>query len=138
MDMEFKKYKRRLRHWAGGPLLWVMIIPLVILDLCAELFHHICFPLYGLPLVKRSQYIRFDRHKLSYLTWPEKFYCEYCAYANGLLYYVSKIAAHTERYWCSIKHEGKKDFIPPPHHSRFLEYGDAKGYRSMEGGAKEL
>jgi hypothetical protein len=102
----------------------MMIIPLVILDVFIEVYHHICFPLYGIPLVKRSNYIKIDRHKLEYLTPMEKIDCAYCGYANGLLHYSAEIAGRTEKYWCGIKHKEEKDFVPPKHHENFVEYGD--------------
>ncbi len=130
--MEFKKHPERMvRHFLSAPFIYAMALPLVFLDVCMEVYHHVCFPLYGIPLVVRSKYIHLDRHKLSYLSWIEKINCDYCAYANGLLFYVSVIAAETEKYWCAIKHEGKKDFIPPPHHSRFLAYGDEEGFKKL-------
>lgn len=130
--MKFRHHPERgLRHLASGPFLYAMIFPLILLDLSMEVYHRICFPLYGIPYVKRSRYIVFDRHKLSYLTFLEKMSCEYCAYANGLLFYAATIAAETEKYWCSVKHAGKKDFVPPPHHSRFLGYNDKEEFQDF-------
>lgn len=127
--MNYKHHQDRLlRHIMGMPFIYLMIVPLIILDIFLEFYHRICFPLYGLKLINRSQYIKLDRHKLSYLNIWEKINCDYCSYANGLLFYASVIAAETEKYWCSIKHEGKKDFIPPPHHKRFLPFQDEDAY----------
>ncbi len=55
----------------------------------------------------------------------------YCGYANGLLHYVSMIAAETERYWCSIKHQSKKGFREPVHHKDFLKFGDKKALEKL-------
>lgn len=130
--MEYKVHPERIfRHFLGGPFIYAMIVPLVILDIFSEIYHHVCFPLYGIPLLDRSKYIRFDRHRLKYLTWWEKINCEYCAYANGLMFYASMISAETERYWCSVKHENKKDFVPPPHHNHFLAYDDKDAYEAL-------
>lgn len=127
--MNYRKYPNRLlRHIIGAPFIYMMIVPLVILDLFLEIYHRICFPLYGLEYVKRSKYIKVDRHRLSYLTGLEKINCAYCGYANGLLHYASVIAGETERYWCGIKHKKRrKKFIPPQHHKDFLSYQDKDG-----------
>ena len=59
-----------LGNFFAVPFIWMMIIPAVILDIFLEIYHHAAFPLYGIPLVVRSQYIRiYDRAKLPYLTW---------------------------------------------------------------------
>ena len=131
--MEYKKYPERFwRHTISMPFIYFMILPLVIFDLCLEMYHQICFRLYKIPIVKRSQYIKIDRHKLAYLIWYEKIYCAYCGYANGLMHYASIIAGETEKYWCGIKHGKDPNFTPPEHHKDFLEYGDEKGYRNLK------
>lgn len=111
------------------PFIYIIIIPIIVLDLFLSIYHSVCFRLYKLPLIRRSDYIKIDRHKLKYLIWYEKIYCAYCGYANGLAHYFSVIAAETEKYWCGIKHEKDLDFIPPEHHQDFMEYGDEKAYR---------
>src|SRR3989344_2204154 len=103
--MEHKKYKRFWRHLLSAPFIWSMIIPIVIIDVWTEVYHRICFPLYGLPYVKRKNYIRLDRYKLPYLTRWDKFNCLYCEYANGVVSYCQAIAGETERYFCGIKHK---------------------------------
>ena len=120
---------RRLRNTLSLPFIYSMIIPLVILDVFLEIYNHICFPLYGIPIAKRGQYIRIDRHKLPFLTDWQKLNCAYCSYANGLVHYSTRIAVDTERYWCPIKHQMKKGFIPPKHHEAFAEWGDEKGFQ---------
>lgn len=128
--MEYKKYNnRRLRHWLSFPFIWMMIFPLIILDFFMEIYHRICFPLYGIKVIKRKNYIRIDRYKLSYLKWYDKINCAYCGYANGLLNYATKIAGETEKYWCGIRHSPSKTFIEPEHHKKFLKYGDEKAYK---------
>lgn len=130
--MEHKKYHRFWRHLVSAPFIWSMIIPLVILDIWAEMYHRICFPLFGLPYVKRKNYIRFDRYKLPYLSAWDKFNCFYCEYANGLIMYVQKIGGETEKYFCSIKHKKYKGFVQPPHHKDFMRYGDEKAYNKCK------
>jgi len=77
---------------------WAMIVPVVFADICEEIYHRVCFPLYGIELVKRSRYIRVvDREKLPYLTWYEKLFCAYCGYVNGWFHYASVIAPPNPR-----------------------------------------
>ena len=130
--MEFKKHPERfLRHFVSMPVIYFMIIPLVLFDICLEIYHQICFRLYKIPIIKRSSYIKIDRHKLKYLTTWEKLNCAYCGYANGLMHYASIIAGETEKYWCGIKHQKDPNFIPPEHHKDFLEYGDKDSYNKL-------
>ncbi|MBI2426959.1 MAG: hypothetical protein HYV34_03855 [Candidatus Kerfeldbacteria bacterium] len=117
---------QNVRHLLSAPFIYVQIVPLVILDLGLTIYHEMCFPLYGIPKVKRSEYIKIDRQKLGYLDWMQKLNCAYCGYANGLIMYAQRIAGDTERYWCPIKHKNDpKHFHAPPHHRAFAEYGDA-------------
>ncbi|XLQ19608.1 MAG: hypothetical protein ACKUBY_03380 [Candidatus Moraniibacteriota bacterium] len=121
--MEHLKKKNYINNIISIPFIVLLIIPFVFLDLCVEIYHRICFPLYGIKIVNRSKYIILDRYKLDYLTGVQKSNCAYCEYINGLLKYVTEIGARTEKYWCAIKHS-KKDGVYPDHHKDFLEYGD--------------
>ena len=115
----------RFNEILSTPFIWLMIVPMVILDIFAEVYHRICFPLYGMPYVKRSHYIRIiDRAKLPYLNWYQKLNCAYCGYANGLLHYVSVIAGKTESYWCAIAHLEERGYIPTEAEKNFVKYGD--------------
>lgn len=130
--MDYRKYTDRfLRHLLAAPFIYMMIIPLLILDLFLEVYHRVCFPLYGFEYIVRSKYIKIDRHRLNYLTGLEKINCAYCGYANGLMHYASMIAAETERYWCGIKHKRKEGFQEPSHHEGFLPYGDEEELRKI-------
>jgi hypothetical protein len=124
---KLKTKNRALRHWVSFPFIFSCIIPLVITDLWIEIYHRICFPLYGLKYIKRSRYIRIDRQKLSYLTALQKIGCMYCGYANGVIAYWVQIAGATERYWCGIKHK-EGNFVSPEHHKNFAKYGDKKDF----------
>lgn len=118
----------RPRHFLTAPVIYSVIVPAVLLDFWVSLYHGICFPVWGIPKVRRGDYIVIDRHYLPYLNLLEKLNCVYCGYFNGLIAYVQEIAARTEQYWCPIKHAKKLKTI----HSRypvFLDYGDAKAYR---------
>ena len=114
-----------LRYCIAVPLTWLMILPVIVADIFFEIYHRIAFPIYGIPYVVRSQYIRIvDREKLPYLTFAEKIGCAYCGYVNGWLHYASTIAGRTESYFCAIAHLETKGYIPSEHEKSFLKYGD--------------
>lgn len=110
------------------PFIWAMIIPAIITDIFVTIYQAVCFPIYKIPKVKRSDYIIIDRYNLFYLDKVERINCLYCEYFNGLLAYVREIAGRTEQFWCPIKHSRPlKDT-----HSRyykFFDFGDYKMYR---------
>ncbi len=110
------------------PVIYSMFIPLVLLDMWVTIYQHICFRAYGIPRVKRSKYLVLDRQHLAYLNFIEKLNCIYCGYGNGVIAYAREIAGRTEQFWCPIKHAVR---IRDPHqrYLKFLDYGDAKGYR---------
>lgn len=113
----------------SAPIIYAMIIPAVLLDLCLWMYQAICFPIYKIPKVKRKDHIVLDRHYLKYLNFIEKMNCDYCSYFNGLASYAAEIAARTEQYWCPIKHA----FGKASRHSRyhlFFDYGDAETYQA--------
>ena len=120
---------RRLRHLVSTPFIWLPFLPAVLLDIMLEVYHRVCFPLYGLPYVKRSDYIRFDRHKLKYLSLSRKIGCLYCSYMNGFINYARVIAGMTEQYWCGIKHKPTPGFHEPEHQKNFVPYGDEAAFR---------
>ena len=131
------KFRLGLRHYlvnsrflvlATSPVIWMCVIPIAFTDVVGFIYQAICFPIYGIPRVRRSDYIAFDRHHLAYLNFFEKVNCEYCAYVNGVLAYFTEIAARTEQHWCPIKHAGCVKCA----HSRyqhFVDLGDAEQYR---------
>ena len=130
--MKSKQHKDRIIFQIPVmPLIYSLIIPIVVLDIWVEIYHRICFWAYGIPYVKRHNYVKIDRHKLSYLDYFEKLNCMYCGYVNGLLHYVSAIAGETEKYWCGIKHKPDADFLEPVHHKDFINYGDEDAYRKL-------
>ncbi len=119
-----------LRYLVATPLTWLMIVPVVITDIFLELYHRIAFPIYGIPYVERSHYIRIvDREKLPYLTWYEKIGCAYCGYVNGWLHYASTIAGRTESYFCAIAHLEERGYVPSEHEKSFVKYGDEAALR---------
>jgi hypothetical protein len=119
----------RISHVLTAPVIYGIAPAFVVLDIAVSLYQYICFPVYGIPRVRRSDYIVFDRHYLSYLNAIEKFNCLYCAYGNGLLEYLREVTARTEQYWCPIKHAMR---TPDPHRlaDNFVDYGDAESYRA--------
>ena len=115
------------RNTASIPFIYGTGLALIVLDIGVEIYHRICFPLYGIERVDRRVYIKIDRGKLIYLNWLEKFNCIYCGYANGLMGYSTEIIAQTERYWCAIKHDVTSEkFNVPEHHKYFSEYGSGE------------
>ncbi len=113
----------------SAPIIYSMIVPAALMDLGLWIYQTICFPIYGIPKVKRSDHIVLDRHYLKYLNLLERLNCDYCSYFNGLSSYAMEIAALTEQYWCPIKHASGK----AQRHSRahlFVDYGDADTYRT--------
>jgi hypothetical protein len=111
-----------------APVIYGLIIPLVLLDLCVSLYQAVCFPAYGLEKVRRKDYFVFDRRHLAYLNALEKLNCAYCSYANGLIGFVREVAARTEAYWCPIKH-ARRLVSSHEHYRQFVDYGDAEAYR---------
>lgn len=96
-------------------VIWAPFATAVWLDIWIEIYHRIAFKLYGRPYVKRSDYIIFDRQKLSYLTLAQRINCTYCAYMNGFFRYASQIAQETELVWCGIKHKAYPSGQPEAH-----------------------
>ncbi|MDD2850512.1 MAG: hypothetical protein PHY09_01250 [Desulfuromonadaceae bacterium] len=111
-----------------APFIYAGFIPFILLDLFLWLYQSICFPVYRIPKVKRSEYLIFDREDLPYLNFIEKFNCFYCSYGNGLMSYGREIAARTEQYWCPIKH-ARRITAAHEHYPRFFEYGDAESWQ---------
>ncbi|MFC1588902.1 hypothetical protein ACFL3P_01375 [Pseudomonadota bacterium] len=119
----------RPRNLLSAPIIYGILPMWFLLDLCLGMYQGICFRLYGMPRVSRSQYIIIDRHRLAYLNIIEKMNCMYCSYVGGLLSYGREIASRTEQYWCPIKHAHKV----LDEHDKFVyfsEYGDACGYQT--------
>jgi len=106
-----------------------MIIPLLLTDLFITFYQLSCFPIYGIKKVRRADYIIFDRHKLQYLNFIEKFHCSYCAYGAGMIAYISEIVARTEQYFCPIKH-ARKILGTHVRYAHFLDFGAADNYEA--------
>jgi len=130
--MDYKRINKQeqlLKHIISAPFIYFGIFPTILLDFSIEVYHRICFPLYNLEYVKRSNYIKIDRHKLSYLNPIDKVNCMYCGYVNGFFAYGSEIVARTEDYWCGIQHKKSKGFKAPKHHENFVKYDDYNEFK---------
>jgi hypothetical protein len=119
----------RLGQLLSAPVIYSVLLPLALLDAAITAYQYICFRVYGIPQVRRGEYLVVDRQHLAYLNAIERLNCMYCGYANGLVAYAREITARTERYWCPIKHARR---TPAPHRcvDRFVDYGDAEAYRA--------
>lgn len=114
-----------------APVIYLIILPLVILDLFVTLYQAICFPVYGIQRVKRSDFFAFDRANLGYLNAIEKLNCAYCSYANGLINYTREVAARTEKHWCPIKH-ARRVLGTHEIYASYSEYGDAEQFLASQ------
>ncbi len=124
-------YRASLKNVFTTPVIWSCLLPALFMDLVLTVYQAICFPVYGIPKVRRGDYVVLDRQYLEYLNVIERLNCFYCGYFNGVVAYVEEIAARTEQYWCPVKHARKVRSM----HSRyrkFLDYGDGKAYRERK------
>ncbi len=112
----------------SAPVIYAGWLPFLVMDLFVTVYQAVCFPIYGIPRVRRGDYLVFDRGTLPYLNLLERFNCFYCSYGNGVAAYTRAVAGRTEQYWCPIKHARR---IPDAHdrYPRFTDYGDAEHYR---------
>jgi hypothetical protein len=111
-----------------SPLIYAGIVPFLLLDLFVSVFQAVCFPIYGIAKVKRSDYLVFDRHHLAYLNALEKLNCAYCSYANGIVAFAREVSARTEQYWCPIKH-ARRVIGSHARYALFDDYGNGEGYQ---------
>ncbi len=120
-----------------APIIYAVIFPAIVLDLFVTIYQQINFRVYKIPLVRRSDYIVFDRHYLAYLNIIEKINCLYCSYFNGLMAYAGEVAARTEQFWCPIRH-ARKVAYRHRYYDRFVAYGDEHYHEKLEALRKEL
>ena len=111
-----------------APVIYALFFPLALLDVSITIYQHICFRVYGIPRVKRSDYFVYDRAHLAYLNLIEKINCAYCSYGNGVMAYGREVVARTEQYWCPIKH-ARKIMAAHPYYTGFVDFGDAQSYK---------
>jgi hypothetical protein len=113
----------------SAPVIYSLIVPIALMDIWVMAYQAICFPIYRIPMVRRRDYLVFDRHHLAYLNTIEKINCAYCSYFNGAIAFVREVASRTEVYWCPIKH-ARRILGPHPHYQGFADFGDADGFRA--------
>jgi hypothetical protein len=129
--MDYRKYKssRFWLHILTAPFIWLPLPFIILLELTCALYQFICFPIYRIEKVKRSEFILImDRNKLDYLNGLEKLGCMYCGYSNGVLRYLKEVAGRTEKYWCGVMHEGRPGFKTQPDqvYQDFARFDDKK------------
>ena len=118
------------RHLLTMPLIYPVLLPMLLLDVMVTLYQWVCFPLYNMPRVNRSDFFVYDRTHLAYLNVIEKINCAYCSYGNGLMAYAREVVGLTEQYWCPIKHARRVVQAHSYYHG-FSDYGDAESYRGQ-------
>lgn len=111
-----------------APIIYLGWIPFLLMDLFVTLYQTICFPVYRIPKVRRSDYVLFGREHLPYLNLIEKFNCLYCSYGNGVAAYTREVASRTEQYWCPIKYD-RRLRLPRDRYPNYFDFGDAEAYR---------
>lgn len=116
------------RYLLSALFIYGMIIPGIIWNIGIEIYHQICFRLYGIPRVNTKDYFIYDRQLLSCLNWWEKLNCYYCSYVNNLIRYSAEIGGRTERYWCPIKYVRR---VKDTHsqYAKFIDIQDEKKFR---------
>ena len=123
-------FSSSLRNILSAPFIYSMVFPIVFFDLTITCSQHICFRLYGIRRVRRSDYIALDRHHLAYLNGIEKFNCLYCGYGSGVVAYSREVIARTEQYWCPIKH-ARRVVGSHRNHNKFVNYGEGEDYQKQ-------
>lgn len=118
----------RLPVLLTAPLVYAGFLPFALVDLFVTVYQRLCFPVYGIPRVRRADHLVFDRGDLPYLNAVERFNCFYCSYGNGVASYLREVAARTEQYWCPIKH-ARRVVAAHERYPHFFEFGDAQAYR---------
>lgn len=121
-------FTAKVRHLISIPFIYGMVFPALFLDLFLIIYQQTCFRLYGIPFVKRKDYIIYDRRFLDYLNVIQKVNCIYCSRVNWLFSYAVEVAWRTEKYWCPIKASRK---INGWHswQKHFADYGDPEWFK---------
>lgn len=130
-------FSKETREILSIPFIYVMIVPAIILDLFLFMYQQTALRLYKIPLVKRSDYIIFERKKLKYLDPIKKINCLYCSYVNWLFSYAVEIAWRTEKYWCPIKYKSSKKWWHD-WEKYFADYWDEEWFKKIFCSLKEF
>jgi hypothetical protein len=72
----------QLREFLSIPFIYAVFVPIVLMDCVFFIYQQTASRLYKIPLVRRRDYIVYDRKYLDYLNWIQKFNCIYCSYVN--------------------------------------------------------
>jgi len=116
---QFVNIKNPILLPAGVFMIYFMVIPLVLVDISAQLFQFFYFGALGIGKIPRNDYINFSRWNLAKLSLRQKINCVYCNYANGVSAWYKALANQTELYSCAIKdspatkgqdHQASKDY----------------------------
>ena len=70
-----------------GTLPMLLAIPWLIMThtlLVVVFYQWLVRPLLGAPRVRWADYVIIDRHRITELTWIDRFACLFCSYANGI------------------------------------------------------
>ena len=121
-------FTAQIREIISIPFIYSMIIPAFFMDIMLFIYQQTAFRLYWIPLVKRKDYIVYDRRQLDYLNWLQKINCIYCSYFNWLMSYSVEVAGRTEKYWCPIKN-AQKTMWWHNWEKYFADYWDAEGFK---------
>ena len=121
--------RARLSFLITLPSILIMVVPAFLLDIAGSIYQAANLRAYEIPMVDRKKYIFLDRYALKHLNFMEKFFCIYCGYFNGVMQYVSEIAARTEEFWCPIKYSKKVGF-KHKRYANYLEHDDIAGYHA--------
>jgi hypothetical protein len=124
----FQELQQMQKVVLTAPLIYAGWPVFALLDAFISLYQAVCFPIYGIPRVRRHAHLVFDRAGLPYLNLVEKFNCFYCSYGNGVVSYAREVAARTEQYWCPIKH-ARRLAGAHGHYPEFFAHGDAEAFR---------
>lgn len=124
----------KVRYVLSIPFIYGIAVPAIIWHLGLEIYHQVCFRLYGIPLVKAGDYFIYDRQLLSWLNWWEKIHCIYCSYVNNLIRYSAEIGGRTERYWCPIKYYRRLNHA----HSQYAKFVEGKSIKQLRKHWEEL
>ena len=127
----------QIRHIISASFIYMMVVPAAFLDFFLFVYQNICFRLYDIPLVKRSDYIVYDRKQLDYLNSIQKFNCIYCSYVNWLFSFATEVWWRTEKYWCPIKHARKMKWWHD-WQEHFADYGDIEWFKEVFKSNKEF
>lgn len=123
-------FSARFREILSIPFIYWVFFPVVFMDIVLFIYQQTAFRLYKIPLVRRKDYIVYDRKYLDYLNWIQKFNCMYCSYVNWFFSYAVEIAWRTEKYRCPIKHAHRVKWWHD-WQEYFADYGDPEAFKKV-------